>query len=133
MPAELFKFFWHDIKDFLWILYITACRKENYVPLKGKEQEGLSIKGRNYRKKIYITGAQLFSPMRIIKYYHLLFINVEESNRKPGMYPAQQLDYNLLKLVITQNKPQTYNPTEIKYQFRRKKKLKNKREKVCHI
>ena len=38
LPAEIYKFFWHDIKDFLWILYITASKKENYVPLKGKEQ-----------------------------------------------------------------------------------------------
>ena len=44
------------------------------------------------------------------------------------MYPARHLNYYLLKLVITQNKPQAYNPTEIKYLFRGKEigKLKRK-------
>ena len=46
------------------------------------------------------------------------FISPEEFTRETEMYPARHLDYNLLKLVITQNKPQAYNPTEIKYLFR---------------
>ena len=56
------------------------------------------------------------------------FISLEEFTRKIGMYPARHLDYNLLKLVITQNKSQAYNPTEIKYLFRGKEigKLKRK-------
>ena len=49
------------------------------------------------------------------------FISLEEIIRKIGVYPARHLDYNLLTLVITQNKPQPYNPTEIKYLLEIKK------------
>ena len=52
---------------------------------------------------------------------------MEEFIRKTEMYPARHLDYNLLKLVITQNKPQPYNPTEIKYLLRGKEIGKLKR------
>ena len=45
------------------------------------------------------------------------FISLKEFTRKIGMNPARHLDYYLLKLIITQNKPQSYNPTEIKYLF----------------
>ena len=65
--------------------------------------------------------------------YNGNIISLEEFTRMTGMYQAHHLDYNLLKLVITQNKPQTYNPTEIKYLFRGKEIEKLKRKGMSHL
>ena len=60
-------------------------------------------------------------------------MSLEEFTGTTGMYPARHLDYNLLKLVITQNKPQAYNPTEIKYLFTGKEIGKFKRKGMLQL
>ena len=49
------------------------------------------------------------------------------------MYPARHLDYYLLKPDIIQNKPEAYNPAEIKYLFRGKEIVKLKRKGMLQL